>query len=134
MTDDSMHSGPERDPALVALLRQSRALPSSGFAARTAARFAAAVERRRVKRMLVLTVSLFTLSSATLWMFLLNIQNAADTTWSGFRGLIAFVGFMYTLWQRLPFTCGAITVLLLAMLVFTGGLLGKAYKSSVLVK
>ena len=134
MTDNPLNSGMEKDPTMVALLRRSRALPPSGFAARTAARFAEAVERRKVKRMFALTVSLFALSSATLWMFLLNIQNAADTTWSGFRALFAFVGFVYTIWQRLPFTCGAITVLLLAMLVFTGGLLEKAYKSSVLVK
>ena len=134
MNDDSLNSGMDKDPAMVALLRQSSALPPTGFAARTAAIFAAAVERRRFKRTAAATVAVFAVSSATLWMLLLNIQNAADSTWSGFKALLSFVGFMYTIWQRLPFTCGAITVLMLSVLVCTGGLLGKAYRSKVLVK
>jgi len=134
MNDEHIEHAVERDEAIAAMLRQSCALPPAGFASRTVAAFAAAAARRQAQRVIALCTGLFLLSSATLWVLVLNIQNAAGSAWTGLKAAVALVEFIYTIWQRMPFTCGAVTVAMLSLLLLTGGLLGKVTDRRVLVK
>lgn len=134
MNDDHSNILTEKDETLVAILRQSRALPPFGFALRTAERFAAIAAKRQLRRIIALCIGLFVLSSATLWVLVLNFQNAAASTWSGVKAALSLVGFIYTIWDRLPFTCGTLTMAMFSVLLFTFGLLGKVTRHGVLAK
>ena len=134
MIEEFRNEDHEKDETTVALLRRSQALPPAGFAARAARQFAAAVEKRRLRRLIAVSAVLFAISSATTWILLLNVQNAAGSTWAGLVSLVSFVEVIYTLWQRLPFVCGTVTFGLLVVALCTGGLLRKVQHRDVLVK